>query len=159
MIFVATGTQFPFNRLIEYMDEWAGIHNETVFAQVGDGSYIPKNLQWQRFLSIDEYNEKIRSANVFVSHAGMGNIISGRDNKVPTIVINRQAALGEHRNDHQADGIKWMGELDGVYAVTDKESLFHLLSQQNELTSAREEKDSKAGALTNYIDSTIKGWN
>lgn len=157
MIFVATGTQFPFDRLIQYMDEWAEANNEDVFAQIGDGEYEPKHAKWQRFLSMDEYNAQIKSAEVFVSHAGMGNIISGRDNHIPTIVINRQAKLGEHRNDHQADGIVWMDELDGVYAVTDKTALFSLLDQRASLSS-KASNNSRLSDLVGFIDTTLTGW-
>ena len=59
MIFVAVGTQFSFDRLIQYMDEWASQNDETVFAQIGDGDYIPENMQWERFLNGDQYNQRI----------------------------------------------------------------------------------------------------
>lgn len=123
MIFVAVGTQFPFNRLIEYMDQWAAEHQQEVIAQISDGDYIPKNMKWERFLDGGQYNKNIAEASAFVSHAGMGNIISAREQQTPIIVMNRQFALGEHRNDHQADGLKWMGKLDGVYTASTQDEL------------------------------------
>ena len=123
MIFVAVGTQFPFNRLIEYMDLWAAEHGQEVIAQISDGDYIPKNMKWERFLDGEQYNKNIAEASVFVSHAGMGNIISAREQQTPIIVMNRQFNLGEHRNDHQADGLMWMGKLDGVYTASTQEEL------------------------------------
>lgn len=123
MIFVAVGTQFPFNRLIEYMDDWAAEHQQEVVAQISDGDYIPKNMKWDRFLDGEQYNKNIAEASVFVSHAGMGNIISAREQQTPIIVINRQLKLGEHRNDHQADGLKWMGKLEGVFTASTKDEL------------------------------------
>ncbi|MEH6455790.1 MAG: glycosyltransferase [Cocleimonas sp.] len=128
MIFVAVGTQFPFNRLIEYMDAWAAEHGQEVIAQISDGDYIPKNMKWERFLDGEQYNQNIAEASVFVSHAGMGNIISAREQQTPIIVMNRQFKLGEHRNDHQADGLKWMDKLDGVYAASTQEELNQQLS-------------------------------
>jgi len=123
VIFVAVGTQFPFNRLIEYMDQWAGEHNQEVIAQISDGDYIPQNMKWERFLNGEQYNKNIAEASVFVSHAGMGNIISAREQQTPIIVMNRQFKLGEHRNDHQADGLKWMGKLEGVFTASTQEEL------------------------------------
>ncbi len=134
MIFVAVGTQFPFNRLIENMDEWAAEHNEEVIAQISDGEYIPKHMKWDRFLDGEQYNKNIESASVFISHAGMGNIISAREQQTPIIVMNRQFKLGEHRNDHQADGLKWMGKLAGVLTASTKEELFeqiHIIKSSN----------------------------
>jgi len=127
MIFMAVGTQFPFNRLVRYMDEWAEQNKETVIAQIGDGNYTPKHMQFARFMDGEKYNNNIQQAAVFVSHAGMGNIISAKELGTPIIVINRQFKLGEHRNDHQADGLKWMGKLDGVYAATSQDELYHHL--------------------------------
>ena len=124
MIFVAVGTQFSFDRLIKYMDEWAAEHNEEVIAQISDGDFIPKHMKWERFLDGEQYNQHIAEATIFVSHAGMGNIISAREQQTPIIVMNRQFKLGEHRNDHQADGLKWMGKLEGVQTASSKEELY-----------------------------------
>lgn len=123
MIFVAVGTQFPFNRLIQFMDEWASEHNEEVIAQISDGDYTPKHMKWDRFLDGEQYNKNISEASIFVSHAGMGNIISAREQQTPIIVMNRQFALGEHRNDHQAEGLQWMGKLDGVFTASTQDEL------------------------------------
>ncbi len=154
MIFVAVGTQFSFNRLVQYMDEWVvsdnNINNETVIAQVSDGDYQTKNIETHPFMNGDQYNNNIRNASVFVSHAGMGNIISARELQTPIIVINRQHKLGEHRNDHQLDGLKWMGKLDGVYTASTKEELFEHLNNIKQLKMAN---TNVVGSeqLTNYL--------
>ncbi len=129
MIFMAVGTQFPFDRLVRYMDEWAADHSDqSVIAQIGEGNYTPRHMQFARFMDGEQYNNNIRQAAAFVSHAGMGNIISARELGTPIIVLNRQFKLGEHRNDHQADGLKWMGELEGVYAASNQQALYQHLS-------------------------------
>ncbi len=154
MIFVAVGTQFSFNRLVQYMDEWVvtdeNTNSETVIAQVSDGDYQAKNIETQPFMDGEQYNKNIREASVFVSHAGMGNIISAREQQTPIIVINRQHKLGEHRNDHQADGIKWMGKLDGVYTASTQEELYAHLNHIDQLKTA---DTTVVGSerLSNYI--------
>ena len=155
MIFVATGTQFPFDRLVKYMDDWAFDKDEGVFVQLGDGEYIPQNIAWERFLGEDEYNDKIKSASVFISHAGMGNIISAKDHGIPIIVINRQAALDEHRNDHQSDGLKWMGELEGVYTASSKKELYELLAQREKLQASSGNSEEQLNELVDYLSSVI----
>ena len=151
MIFVAVGTQFPFNRLIQYMDEWASNNDEEVIAQISDGDYLPKNIQWQRFLDGDAYNKHIKAAKVFVSHAGMGNIISAREQQTPIIVMNRQYELGEHRNNHQADGLPWMGKLEGVYTASTQNELNQCLSQTNETQFKSNSDVVGNNNLSNYI--------
>ena len=152
MIFVAVGTQFSFNRLIEYMDQWAAKHDEKVIAQISDGSYTPKNMKWDRFLNGEQYNKNINEASVFVSHAGMGNIISAREQQTPIIVMNRQFKLGEHRNDHQADGLKWMGKLDGVYTASTQEELNNHLADIDKLQLQSSSNTTVGNQnLTDYI--------
>ena len=156
MIFVAVGTQFPFNRLIQYMDEWAGGHKEEVIAQISDGDYIPQNIKWERFLDGEQYNEYIAEASAFVSHAGMGNIISAREQQTPIIVMNRQFKLGEHRNDHQADGLKWMGKLEGVYTASTQEDLNTQLSNIQNFDLSDTPKTVGNDTLSNYIADFIR---
>ncbi len=157
MIFMAVGTQFPFDRLVTYMDEWAKQHEEPVIAQIGDGNYRPKHMQFERFMDGGSYNDNIRQATVFVSHAGMGNIISAKELGTPIIVINRQFKLGEHRNDHQADGLKWMGKLEGVYAASNQDELYHHLGtilSGNKTTAADTQPPQKSDghlAISHYI--------
>lgn len=157
MIFVAVGTQFSFDRLIQYMDEWARDHDEPVFAQIGEGEYEPKHMQWARFLNGDEYNSQIRSATVFVSHAGMGNIISARANQTPIIVINRQFELGEHRNNHQAEGLLWMGKLPGVYTADTQETLYAKLAQRTALDCPEESDNQNRQKLVRFLGDYIDG--
>jgi len=155
MIFVAVGTQFPFDRLIRFMDEWAAENNEEVIAQIAGGDYKPKHIQFERFMDGEQYKKNIQDASVFVSHAGMGNIISAKELQTPIIVINRQFKLGEHRNDHQADGLKWMGKLDGVYAATTQDELNSHLDS-NALQAEDSTGFNKHTELTNYISDFIE---
>jgi len=155
MIFVAVGTQFPFDRLIRFMDEWAAENNEEVIAQIAGGDYKPKHIQFERFMDVEQYKKNIQDASVFVSHAGMGNIISAKELQTPIIVINRQFKLGEHRNDHQADGLKWMGKLDGVYAATTQDELNSHLDS-NALQADDSTGFNKHTELTNYISDFIE---
>ncbi len=159
MIFVAVGTQFPFDRLIRFMDEWAAENDEAVIAQIAEGDYTPKHIKFERFMDGTQYNKNIQDASVFVSHAGMGNIISAKELQTPIIVINRQFKMGEHRNDHQADGLKWMGKLDGVYAATTQDELNALLdnnTDSNALTADDSAGFNKHAELTDYIADFIE---
>ena len=154
MIFVAVGTQFSFDRLIQYMDDWAlsdsNNSHKKVIAQISDGK-TPEHIESYPFMDGEKYNENIRNASVFVSHAGMGNIISAREQDTPIIVINRQYKLGEHRNDHQADGLRWMKKLEGVYTASTQEELYQHLSQIDKLKTADSANKVGNSELTNHI--------
>ena len=159
MIFVAVGTQFSFDRLIKYMDEWARDNEEEVFAQIGDGAYTPQHMKWERFLDGAEYNKYIQEASVFVSHAGMGNIISARQQQTPIIVINRQFELGEHRNNHQANGLVWMGKLPGVYTADTQETLYQKIAERQEMSCPAEAANEKRDQLVQFLGDYIEGSN
>lgn len=157
MIFVAVGTQFAFDRLIKGVDEWAQAHQVPVVAQIADGEYLPKHAQWERFMTTDTFNQHLKQADLIVSHAGMGNIITSLENQKPLIVMNRQFKLGEHRNDHQADGLEWMKELPGVYAAPTVETLHDLLDQRDTLKPALAIGTDRRKQLVDFIDGVLQG--
>ena len=102
MIFVTVGDQLPFDRLIRTMDLWV---SETgyrkVFAQVGNASYLPQNIDYCQFCSPSEYHERISGAELVIGHAGIGTILSAMEYKKAVLVMPRQVALSEVTNEHQ----------------------------------------------------------
>lgn len=156
MIFVAVGTQFPFDRLIRYVDEWADKHHIEGIAQIAGGEYLPQHLRWERFMNTDVFNQHLQTASLIISHAGMGNIITALENSKPIIVMNRQHALGEHRNDHQLDGLEWMGKLPGVYTASTQEELYALLERHEGLSPAAEAPGARKQSLVDFIDQAIR---
>lgn len=115
MIFVTVGGQLPFDRLIRIIDAWvAETGRDDVFCQIGDAEFEPEHAAFARFLSPEDFSAKLDAADVLISHAGMGTIISTLQLGKPMIVFPRQAELGEHRNDHQiatAEAFKHLGDI------------------------------------------------
>src|SRR5690349_1997526 len=102
MIFVTTGTQAPFNRLIRAMEEIAGeLLDEEVIAQAFGVDFIARNMKIVEFLTPEEYKGIFNNARLIISHAGMGTIISALKERKKIIIVPRIAAFGEHRNEHQ----------------------------------------------------------
>lgn len=155
MIFVAVGTQFPFDRLIKVVDEWVGENNKTAFAQIANGDYLPKHMQWEHFIDSKTYNKKVEQSSLIVAHAGMGNIITACEKHVPIIVMNRQHVLGEHRNDHQADGLEWMGKLTGVYTASNNDELLLYLDKYKTLERPKFSNNSRRDELIQFINSQL----
>ncbi len=156
MIFVAVGTQFAFDRLIRCVDEWAVIAGIEVVAQIADGKYTPRHARWERFMTTDDFNATLQAADLIISHAGMGNIITALENRKPIIVMNRQYELGEHRNNHQADGLAWMAELSGVYTARTCDALQILLNRHQELAADKPISLEKRQHLIAFIDQAIR---
>ena len=89
LIFITLGTQkFPFNRLLEYIDIQVEEKNieEDVFAQIGNSTYIPQNYKYKRFIDRTEFENLLSDADIIITHAGVGTIISAVNNKKKTII-------------------------------------------------------------------------
>jgi UDP-N-acetylglucosamine transferase subunit ALG13 len=124
MIFVTTGTQAPFNRLVKAMDIIANdLEGEEIIVQAFGVDFETRNLKIVGFLDPVEYKRIFDDARLIVSHAGMGSIVSALTIGKPIIVIPRKAILGEHRNDHQIEGARKMESLGYVHVAYDEDEL------------------------------------
>jgi len=96
-------------------------------AQIGETAYRPKHLEWTPCMAPDTVRERARDAQVIVSHAGMGSILTALELGKPIVVIPRRANLGEHRNDHQVATAVRMRELGRVAVAMDEAELITAL--------------------------------
>ena len=131
MIFVVTGTQLPFDRLIKMLDEIAPQLDEEIVAQVNGSQYLPHHVNTIDILPPDEFDKLFKRARLIVAHAGIGTIISAMQYQKPIIIFPRIAALSEHRNEHQLATANKMKEAGWVYVATEKEELQSLLSRSD----------------------------
>ncbi|HIH09595.1 MAG TPA: hypothetical protein HA254_02890 [Candidatus Diapherotrites archaeon] len=105
-VFVSVGTHpQQFDRLLREVDRLAGTGKLSgrVFAQSGVSTYMPKNYQCTPFLPISEFNERIRECDIFITHAGEGNIGIAKNMGKKMICVPRKKEYGEHTNDHQLE--------------------------------------------------------
>jgi UDP-N-acetylglucosamine transferase subunit ALG13 len=150
VIFVAVGTQAPFDRLVRTVDEWAARHDRhDVFAQIGRGAPRPSRLEWAESLSAPEFGARAAAAEVVVSHAGMGTILTALELGKPILIMPRRAALGEHRNDHQVDTARKLGEM-GLATVAQDES--ELREHLEHLDRLKVGHPARAGQLERLLD-------
>lgn len=131
MIFLTTGTQLPFDRLVRAVDEWAAKNpDREVFAQIGSGKYKPRHMTFVEKLEPLDYKRYFDNADLVVSHAGMGTIISGLENAKPLVLVPRRAALGEHRNDHQLGTAAKFGNHTLIDIVEDESEVGDRISKK-----------------------------
>ena len=146
MIFVTIGTQLPFDRLIKALDEWNASAQKDIFAQIGKGKYHPKYMKYTSYLEPTEFQSYFSEANIIISHAGMGTIISSLMQQKTVIVLPRRSELGEHRNNHQMATCKKFQNRKGCFvAWNEKELLKHLFKLD----------DLKPGSLSEYTSSPL----
>ncbi|MGY3604070.1 MULTISPECIES: glycosyltransferase [unclassified Bradyrhizobium] len=130
MIFTTVGTQGRFDRLIRTVDEWAGAHGRAdVFAQTGPSEYHAGHIRTERFIDATEFRERVEAADLVISHAGMGSIITALELGKRIIVMPRRASLGEHRNDHQLATAKRFAEQGRIIVAFTEQELVDRLDQ------------------------------
>lgn len=129
MIFVTVGTQIPFDRLIQMVDEIAPMLNgEEIIAQSCNGTYIPRNFSTRQFILPAEFEQIMNSARLIIAHAGTGSIIGAMQRRKPLIVVPRKAALGEHRNDHQLATTEYLSKTSSLCVINTKEELLDAIA-------------------------------
>lgn len=104
MIFVTVGSRnYPFNRLFKKLDELyeKGVLTDSMFAQIGTSTYKPKHYEYKNFISQEEFLEKVKEADIIVSHGASGSIMKALNAGKKVIAVTRLEKYGEHINDHQ----------------------------------------------------------
>lgn len=124
MIFVTVGSDISFNRLVRTVDCWARDNNRLdFFAQIGRDAWQPKFIPFAALLEPVDFNQRLLSAQIIISHAGMGTILSALQNIKPILVMPRRGHLGETRNDHQMATAHKLLELGKVSVAFDESEL------------------------------------
>ena len=160
MILVTVGTQIPFDRLAESVDEWVESVNQVnqvnqvrqIVAQVGKSKFKSDNMTVFQSVEPEQFEKYIAQCNVLVSHAGMGSILTALRVKKPIIIFPRKASLNEHRNDHQLATSESFANVDGVYVAKSKDELFDLLNRKDELVSGGLNDSDEYIRLINNIE-------
>ncbi|MEM9969488.1 MAG: glycosyltransferase [Pseudomonadota bacterium] len=159
MIFVTIGTVFPFDRLIAAMDAYVGETGVPCVAQIGKGTYSPRHMDWHESLPGDAYKRSIREADVIVSHAGMGSIITALQAATPIVVLPRRFEAGEHTTDHQMATARWLEDKPGVFVAWDETALADRIAAAGAWSGAGETLAPHApAAFTDRLAAQLKSW-
>lgn len=152
MIFVSVGSDLPFDRLVRTVDDWAkAAQRRDVFAQIGKTPWQPSTIAFQPFLTPAEFTEKMTSANVVISHAGMGNILTALRYEKPLLVMPRRAARGEHRNEHQLATVEHLSKKGWLNVAWDETELRTELERIDELRPREKISDYASPELISAI--------
>lgn len=156
MIFLVVGTQEPFDRLVQYVDEWSfksGFND--IFAQVSNSKYKSKNFESVDFIPPLEFDIKFQQAELIIGHSGMGTIISALQHSKPIIVMPRLAKFREHRNDHQLATARSFEKLGLVKSVYCKDELFAALDDRHLLKPSKPIDESASKMLIDAVSEFI----
>lgn len=106
MILILLGTQDkPFTRLLKAVDKAIndGFIKEEVIAQIGFTKYESSNIKTFDLIPKDEYEKIISEADLIITHAGVGSILTGLKKDKKVIAAARLKEYGEHTNNHQQE--------------------------------------------------------
>ena len=130
MIFIVVGSQEPFDRLIKAVDLWASENkHKNVFAQIGKTNLRPRHINWTEFLPPQVFEEKLKQAQIIISHAGMGTILNALYHSKPIIVMPRLFHFHEQRNDHQLATARSLSRLGYISVAYNEFELRHKLQR------------------------------
>lgn len=156
MIFLTVGTQLPFDRLIEIVDNYPKIKSFPVVCQNCNGLYVPRNFSVVNNLTLDAYNKIVTECSVIISHAGMGSILTAMQYQKPVIILPRLLALNEIRSEHQVPTAKAFSKSAGIYSVFEPQEIYDRLDNIESLTSSNGISESQQySSLKNYFKRTI----
>lgn len=157
VIFVVTGTQATFDRLLLIIDEWACNQDAySVIAQTANSKIVFKNMTCFDYLEPEVFNKHFNNADVIIGHAGMGTIIKALENEKKLVVFPRLMKYNEHRNDHQIYTAKSFDKLGLINVAYDDCALLSYLNNLNDISAMKKiNKDAEQKLLvkiSNFID-------
>lgn len=154
MIFVVTGTQLAFPRLISAMDRIAPDLGEPVIAQIGPDPETRQHIETHASLPPAQYETFFGQARLVVAHAGIGSILMAKRLRKPLIIVPRRHALGEHRNDHQLATAREVEGTTGIHVAWDIADVPGLVTRCD-LTSAEPTLSPQAAALIKRLGDSL----
>ncbi len=158
-LFVTVGTMLPFDRLIVAMDRWcAGHPGVEVFAQVGASDVNPAHMQYAQMLSPIEYRKYCESADLLVSHVGMGTVLTAFELRKRLVGLPRRVELKEVTSMHQEAAARWLVGRPGVH-IADQEgdldrAIDAALRSAPPTTGSSDSLEALVGAVRRFISAS-----
>lgn len=137
MILVILGTQDkPFTRLLEALDaqKKAGAIQDELIVQAGCTKLDTDSMKLFDLLPIDEFDALINDADVIITHAGVGSILSALKKGKKVIACARLAQYGEHTNDHQLQIQEEFARQGYLISCEDFSKIHEIINQLDEFS-------------------------
>ncbi|MEM6447871.1 MAG: glycosyltransferase [Cyanobacteria bacterium P01_D01_bin.123] len=115
--------QFPFNRLMQWIDVLQDMNafREEVVVQYGSCTELPKASTCHRLLPEAKFKALVHKARIVVAHCGEGSLLTLSEAGVPFILVPRSHIFGEHVDDHQVELARAMMKLSIPVAWSPRE--------------------------------------
>ena len=148
MIFLAVGTQFPFDRLVKTLDDCldAGLIKEEIFGQIGETSYKPRNFKSAAFMEKKDFDKTLKKATGVIGHAGIGIIRTALENNKPLLVMPRLKEFHEVVHDHQVAIARKFEELGHLLVAYEERELSEKIQELGHFVPKKRETQVEAVA-------------
>lgn len=160
MIFVILGTQDkPFTRLLKKIESLKkdGNIKEDIIIQAGYTKYESDCMKIFDYMPIDEFNNNIKKADLIITHAGAGSILSSLKENKKVIAVPRLSKYGEHTNDHQIQITEELSNEGYILGCQDLNKLKEVIKESK--TFKPKEYKANNDKMINIIDSYIEAKN
>lgn len=122
--FVSVGNaRQRFDRLFAEVERIASELPQPVIVQTGHTSFESEKVTTHPFLSMLEFEQQIAKADLVIVHAGVGSVLTALKAGKTPVIVPRQAAYGEHIDDHQLAWARAFGSSGRVVVVEDIQDL------------------------------------
>ena len=137
MIFVTLGThELPFTRLLKEVDKTIDLLDlqEEIIVQSGHTTYRSDRMQLYPFFTFEEMDAMYEKADLLITHAGTGSVISGIRKNKKVIAAPRLKMYGEHNDDHQIQLVDAFEAAGHILVWRDGDSLAEIIKQTEVFT-------------------------
>lgn len=155
-IFIMFGTQDKrFDRLLNTVLQSEFIKNHEVFLQLGYTKGIYDGVHSQDYYTEEELLEQISLADVIITHAGVGSIVSSLKLGKKVIVVPRLGQYKEQNNDHQVQIMERFANQGYIVPVMDEKKLDETVEKIADFTPQPyiEEKEGVIEEIRSFISS------
>ena len=157
-IFVMFGTQDKrFDRLLNAILTSEFIKKNDVYVQLGytKGNY--EMIKGQEYYSEADLMEQIKLADLIITHAGVGAIVSCLKQQKRTIVVPRLGKYKEQNNDHQVQIMERFDHQGYIIPCVDLNKLDDLVDNANSFQpkNYKIEKQGIIDEITNFIEKIV----
>jgi UDP-N-acetylglucosamine transferase subunit ALG13 len=143
--------QLGFDRLIEAMDTLAPELGQPMIAQIGKGSFVPRHMEARVQIAPDEFERLVEQAQLIVSHAGIGTVLTAARFSKPVVLLARRAHLYEHRNDHQQATVDGLRGRPGILIADSEANLTARIGEGLALGRVSHRASDEAQALNQAV--------
>lgn len=128
ILFSFSTSHFAFKRLVSYVEKVAEKYDEEIVVQTGRSviMFSSPRIHCVDFLPLDEFEKACQKAELVISQAGVGVVLSCLSVGSPLILVPRVSEYGETETNHQLEMyevVSGLGVEDHVAVVETEEEL------------------------------------